>query len=291
LSFTITDCSCRLFLFILLSVHSVVGCSDTYDYGNVPDADGSSCDDDCESMNCFDHDVWCYDSCGKRDHRYQSCTYGCSGGSCLPKPNEPDDLCETTCISYECGYHSGCACGQCPSGKSCSSDGRCLDNCQDECEKGERGCVNYTTFWSCKVVDGCFQQVETYCKSGERCRSLGYCGEDCAEGGEGCNYDQDCCRYDKSMVVYGTGACVGGEFCKDDRYKCVTPSKACDKNGDCCGYFNEDGPMAYCATIENYAARCWRTCVDNDDCYTGECCLKLNSGKKVCVYKSLGVCN
>lgn len=245
-----------------------VDSGDTGNTGNTGNSGDTACTPNC-SGRCAGASDGCDDTCSTND-----CSGCCSAGN----------ICKSGTTDSYCGKN-GDSCESCSDDESCSTDGVCSTDCYDECDDGDKGCVNEYTAWSCKEIDDCYQQVEIYCKSGQRCHAAGYCGEDCMSDGESCTYDQDCCRYDEFKVVYGTGACTSEKHCKQSGiYECVTPTNTCSKSNDCCGFYNKDGAKAICLR-DNTPYKCVRTCNVDSDCLSVQYCGRSDDGKKICLYK------
>ncbi len=170
---------------------------------------------------------------------------GCTADDFLPR----NQNCQPNCNGKECG-DDGCggSCGTCENGKTCNSNGKCVENCTPDCNGKECG------------DDGCGGSCGT-CDNGKTCNSDGKCvehcqpktcqdlGYECGQADDGCGGTLDC------------GGCGEHQACEN--HKCVencTP-KTCDDLGYKCGQADDGcGGTLDCGT-----------CADNEACKDHKC--------------------
>ena len=214
-----------------------------------------NCPSDCctphYTYNCYNNDVYWYDSCGNREDKKEECESDSCGswGSnyCGTDGNVYHSI---TCHDRGC---SGLSCfdntyteevkvQDCNDGNACTSD---------SCSGGS--CV-YTPITSCTSGDGC-------CPSG--CNSINdndcsvNCGNGICESGENCgNCLADC-------------SCPSGEICCSG--SCTTPP--CSLNSDCNDY--NSCTTDICNSAGTCSASCSNTqivsCINNDGCCPSGC--------------------
>jgi|GEM_PF-6223868 len=190
----------RMLLLIVFSVGFGACGVDEYEF--------LECFDDCFSKECYEGNVWCYDDCENRDHKFQECLYGCEYGECISLPE---------CGNGICGNDENCS--------SCSVDcGVCPKFCGDgNCDSPEENCGN---------CSDCECQVGYVC-DGDGCKSeSSYCSEIC--GSRQCGEYMSC----------DCGTCSKGFYCQNNGcVKCgVTDNRWCV--GSSIFYFDSCGNQA-----------------------------------------------
>lgn len=120
-----------------------------------------------DHKNCSDGDVYWYDSCGKREDKFQDCQYGCSTGQCHG--------CQPNCMGKECG-DDGCggSCGTCPDDGDLGSKEYCDSNGSCQVQHFGYFDTNTSLLWQLSPPAGQMSQPDGY----QYCKGLSLGGYD-----------------------------------------------------------------------------------------------------------------
>ena len=112
-------------------------------------------------FECFQGDVYWFDSCGNREEREEECNHGCRGGECLRGNGSYCDSCEE---DFDCqeGMHCGYWIGVMDS-SFCHPEGQCVND--NQCEGG----------YACRE-NACIPQVSLVCWGNTGTRWRDSCG-------------------------------------------------------------------------------------------------------------------
>ncbi len=172
---------------------------------------------------------------------------------------------------------------ECPSGESCEN-GNCVEeqDCADlgltgDCVPGHTGCASDNSIHRCDYISSidkyCYEIIEN-CDIGEKCEGESCVPESfCADLGESCNVDSDCCDNNFPEISCQNNVCTWddiGASCSGQGGTVLADNWVCDGE-----IVEHDNPSFTCCVGESHyvepKSQLGEVCSSDLDCYSYYC--------------------
>ena len=191
-------------------------------------------------------------------------TYVCSAGACKNTcTGDADCVPPNTCVNNSCGLK--------PNGATCSAGSQCQSTFCTEGVCCNSACSDATTGGLCKsckvagLVGTCSSVPDGHADPKLKCVASNAAAGDCSRDGT-CNGMGACRPWSTSTGCRQASCPATGST--------LTPAANCDGAGNCPAATTESCDPYRCSAT---SPSCLTTCTDNNDCVSGETCLKITN--------------